>query len=193
MMENMTRPVAVPGLREAGKIRAVIYANNQLAHVPLAEILKLTVQTGYKAAQSSNGQAGGEKPKAALAEPAHFIRLNETLLIQYGFQAVDKSSNGTNDRLNIRFPLSFANADYYPFFSLYAGPNESAAAAFIMAESLEKTGFAVQRAAVPHLMAADKASQAQPGGRPGFFWLAIGYAAQAGLKGESDDGSLSFP
>lgn len=175
-MENMTKPVAVSGLREAGKIRAVIYANNQLAHVPLAEILKLTVQTGYNEAQSSNGQAGGEKLKAALAEPAHFIRLNETLLIQYGFQAIDKSSDGSSDRLNIRFPLSFANADYYPFFSLCAGPNETAAAAFIMAESLEKTGFAVRSAAIPHFMAADKASMALPAGRHGFFWLAIGCA-----------------
>jgi len=183
-MDKMLKPVAASGLRQAGKIRAVIYAHNQLAHVPLAEILKLAVQAG----QAENAADSRHYQAQAAAGQGYYLRLSGRLLVQYGFQAADKNGG----RPEICFPLPFANADYYPFFSLCGAEGESAPAAFIAAESLRKTGFAVQSAPWAGPAAGSPAGPVPFARGRGVFWLAVGLAAGADITGEGDDNPSAF-
>jgi len=58
-MDNLNAPLpAVSGVKDADKIRVVIYANNGLAHMPLSEILKFAAgqnkQPDKQAADKTN-------------------------------------------------------------------------------------------------------------------------------------------
>lgn len=161
-------PIAVSALKAADKIRAVIYANQQLAHAPLAEILKWAVETGGQAGSQDGGRKTAAAGIAAQAAAGQFIRLGGTLLIQYGLQQLGGHLAGA---ALVRFPLCFAAADYCPFICASAAGGVFTAA--IQAESLRPSGFSVLIAPLAN------GGGGGFGAARGLYWLALGRAAKA--------------
>lgn len=200
MTEGITAPIAVGGLRAAEKIRSVIYANNQAAHVPLTEILRLAVETTQNQAKeqgfaSAARAAGADKnadkgmieegERAAARFPpvaGHSIRFFGNVLLQYGFAALQQqdfsetnahNAGESGSKAEIRFAREFASAEYYPFISLCLQPQALTLAAPVSAVIAAES---LRKTGFDVTWAERNMAAAAAEKAGGIFWLAIGLA-----------------
>lgn len=143
-MEKTSVPFAVSGIAEPDKIRALVYANNQIAHVALSEILKAAVRSGK-------------------TEAGRHIRFPDGTMLQFGY-ADQLDSDGY---AVIALPVPFQDALYVPLvISCGDVSHDRPCSAVVDSRRIDRAGFAVR-------LFPPAGDAALPRGC-GVYWLAAG-------------------
>lgn len=143
-MEKTCIPFAVSGIAEPDKIRALVYANNQIAHVSLSEVLKTAVRSGK-------------------TDAGRHIRFLDGTTLQFGY--TDQFDN--NGYAVIALPVPFQDALYVPLvISCGDVSHHRVCSAVIDSQRIDRAGFAIR-------MFPPVGNAALPRGC-GVYWLAAG-------------------
>jgi len=143
-MEKPYVPFAVSGIAEPDKIRALVYANNQIAHVSLSEVLKAAVRSGK-------------------TDAGCHLRFSDGTTLQFGY--TDQFDN--NGHAVIALPVPFQDALYVPLVIACGDVSHDRPCSVVVdSRHIDRAGFAIR-------MFPPAGDAALPRGC-GVYWLAAG-------------------